>query len=231
MHPLPLFPLNTVLFPGTPIHLHIFEERYKLMMRNVLEGNRLFGVALIRNGLEAHGPLAEPFTIGCSARIVDLERLPDGCMNLVAVGEERFRIHTFDHGAPYLIGNIESIPIDLPRTLEIVRGSQILREQVKHYLRILSTMTNDQENSEEFIETQTTLNMQDMLLPDDPTAMLFIASALLQIPAVEKQTLLEEVSASSLLKSLMRLYKRESCVNSHLMNKTNENARRSSWLN
>ena len=58
---LPLFPLNTVLFPGMPLNLHIFEERYKRMMQACIESSKPFGVVLIKQGLEAHGPLADPF--------------------------------------------------------------------------------------------------------------------------------------------------------------------------
>ncbi len=78
MFEIPLFPLNTVLFPGTPIHLHIFEERYKQMINLCLQEQRPFGVVLIRNGMEALGPLAEPFHIGCTAEIAHVERLEDG---------------------------------------------------------------------------------------------------------------------------------------------------------
>src|SRR5512147_2655499 len=92
MYELPLFPLNTVLFPGMPISLHIFEPRYKLMIEQCIQIAQPFGVVLIREGVEALGPSAEPHQIGCSAQITQVERLEDGRMNIVAVGVERFQI-------------------------------------------------------------------------------------------------------------------------------------------
>jgi uncharacterized protein len=92
MFELPLFPLNTVLFPGMPIQLYIFEQRYKEMIHDCLKSSQPFGVVLIRNGKEANSHLAEPHYVGCSARILDVEPLEEGRMNLVALGQQRFRI-------------------------------------------------------------------------------------------------------------------------------------------
>jgi Lon protease-like protein len=73
---LPLFPLGTVLFPGGPLQLRIFEPRYLDMVRQCLRGSRPFGVVLILEGLEA-GAAASVATIGTSARLVDFDYLPD----------------------------------------------------------------------------------------------------------------------------------------------------------
>ena len=67
MFELPLFPLNIVLFPGMPLSLHIFEDRYKLLIGKCLQERQPFGVVLIKKGIEALGPLAEPHHIGCTA--------------------------------------------------------------------------------------------------------------------------------------------------------------------
>ena len=69
---LPLFPLNTVLFPGATLPLHIFEDRYKEMISQCIEEHRPFGVLLIRKGREA-GDLAEPFEIGTTAHIARVD--------------------------------------------------------------------------------------------------------------------------------------------------------------
>ena len=71
---LPIFPLNAVLFPGAAMPLHIFEERYKLMMGECLRERRPFGVALIRQGREVGEP-AEPLDVGTIAQIAAVERL------------------------------------------------------------------------------------------------------------------------------------------------------------
>jgi hypothetical protein len=88
---LPLFPLNTVLFPGGPLRLRIFEPRYLDMISRCLRESSNFGVALIVEGREAGGS-ARTTTIGTTARIVDFERLEDGLLGITAHGERRFSI-------------------------------------------------------------------------------------------------------------------------------------------
>ncbi|HQF70729.1 MAG TPA: LON peptidase substrate-binding domain-containing protein, partial [Promineifilum sp.] len=69
MYELPLFPLNLVLFPGMPLPLHIFEERYKEMVADCLRENRPFGVVLIAEGRAEGGAPARPHVVGCTAEI------------------------------------------------------------------------------------------------------------------------------------------------------------------
>lgn len=88
---IPLFPLGTVLFPGGPLPLRIFEARYIDLVRRCLRDETGFGVVLIREGVEAGGP-AETFDVGTYARIVDFSQQPDGLLGIRAVGERRFRI-------------------------------------------------------------------------------------------------------------------------------------------
>ncbi len=87
----PLFPLNTVLFPGGPLPLRIFEPRYLDMVAERMRNDRPFGVCLIRDGQEA-GQAALPYDIGTFARIVDFQQYDDGVLGISAVGEGRFRI-------------------------------------------------------------------------------------------------------------------------------------------
>src|SRR5438128_2047759 len=86
-----LFPLNTVLFPGMRMPLHIFEERYKIMVRECMEEDAPFGIVLIRSGVEVGGG-AVPHSLGTTARIMQVEYLDEGRLNLFAIGERRFRI-------------------------------------------------------------------------------------------------------------------------------------------
>jgi len=91
---IPLFPLHTVLFPGGPLRLRIFEARYVDMVGRCMRENSPFGVALIVEGREV-GP-AKTVTIGTTARIVDFDRLSNGLLGIVARGERRFRIESVE---------------------------------------------------------------------------------------------------------------------------------------
>lgn len=88
---IPLFPLNTVLFPGGRLALRIFEARYVDMVRRCMRESTGFGVVLIREGVEAGGP-AQTFDVGTLARIVDFDQLDRGLLGITAVGERRFRV-------------------------------------------------------------------------------------------------------------------------------------------
>ena len=102
---LPLFPLNLVLFPGMRLPLHIFEERYKAMIGDCIDRDAPFGVVLIREGPEVGGP-AEPFRIGTSARITQVQRLEEGRLNLLALGERRFDLVEIVQEVPHMVGRI-----------------------------------------------------------------------------------------------------------------------------
>jgi len=88
---LALFPLQTVLFPGGPLGLRVFEPRYLDMMRRCLKEQGRFGVVLILEGAEA-GEAVTVAAIGTSARVVDFDPLPDGLLGITCLGERRFRI-------------------------------------------------------------------------------------------------------------------------------------------
>jgi uncharacterized protein len=88
---IPLFPLHTVLFPGGPLPLRIFETRYTDMVRRCAREQQPFGVVLIQEGEEA-GAVATTATVGCSARIADFYTLKDGFLGIACVGERRFRV-------------------------------------------------------------------------------------------------------------------------------------------
>ncbi|MCU0977310.1 MAG: LON peptidase substrate-binding domain-containing protein [Steroidobacteraceae bacterium] len=91
MREIPLFPLNTVLFPGGPLPLRIFETRYVDMVRRCMREGSGFGVVLIRRGAEAGGP-AQFAEVGTEARIVDFTRLEDGLLGITCRGGGRFRV-------------------------------------------------------------------------------------------------------------------------------------------
>ena len=86
-----LFPLHTVLFPGGPLPLRIFETRYTDMVRRCMRTQEPFGVVMIQEGDEA-GVVATTATVGCTARIVDFHTLHDGLLGISCVGERKFRV-------------------------------------------------------------------------------------------------------------------------------------------
>ncbi|MCP1675098.1 Lon protease-like protein [Natronocella acetinitrilica] len=92
---IPIFPLRTVLFPGGPLQLRIFETRYLDMVSQCLREDRGFGVCLIQEGNEIGEP-AHPHPVGTIARIVDWDKRPDGLLGLTAIGGERFRIRSME---------------------------------------------------------------------------------------------------------------------------------------
>lgn len=108
---LPLFPLpNVVLFPNVFLPLHIFEPRYREMINDAVASDRMIGMVLLRPGWERDYE-ARPavYPIGCSGVITHVERLPDGRLNLVLRGLERFRIVMEDHARSYRRAVVEPI--------------------------------------------------------------------------------------------------------------------------
>jgi Lon protease-like protein len=196
MFEIPLFPLNTVLFPGTPIQLHIFEERYKQMINLCLQEQRPFGVVLIRNGMEALGPLAEPFHIGCTADIAQVQRLEDERMNLVAVGQERIRILSIDNQTqPYLVGKVRAYPLTISNHAGVAAQAVQLRRQLEQLVELLSRAGGSQ------------LDLSQLL--QEGVSLAFLAAAVLQISPLQKQELLSIERADKLLDRLQFLYRRE----------------------
>jgi uncharacterized protein len=109
---LPLFPLGTVLLPGTSLPLHVFEPRYRQMTVDLLAGDRTFGVVAIRQGWEVGTEnVAALHAVGCTALLTEARRLPDGRFDLDTRGVRRFRLGEVDaESAPYLIAEVEWLP-------------------------------------------------------------------------------------------------------------------------
>lgn len=97
---MPMFPLGSVLFPTMPLPLHIFEPRYRALARDVLRGDRRFGVVLIERGNEVGGEETRT-DLGTIAEVVEAEELDDGRWVLVAVGRERIRVQQWLPDDPY----------------------------------------------------------------------------------------------------------------------------------
>ncbi len=130
----PLFPLNTVLFPGGPLPLRIFEARYVDMISHCLKENASFGVLLIREGNEAGTP-ATTYDVGTLARIVDWYQGSDGLLGVTAVGTHRFRLESVERQHDGLnVGSIELLPDETP---------MVLPEQYEPLTEILEAILDD----------------------------------------------------------------------------------------
>ena len=100
MADIPLFPLNVVLMPGTPLPLHIFEERYKQMVNECLDSGMEFGMVLADESGTRR--------VGCTARIVELvQHYEDGRLVILVEGSRRFRLKNILAGKPYYVGDVE----------------------------------------------------------------------------------------------------------------------------
>ena len=127
---LPLFPLSMVLLPATPLPLHIFEDRYKELMGEVIPARDEFGIVLAKeDGI---------VNIGCTATVDRVfRRYPDGRLDLLAVGHRRFQVVSIDEEKPYLRASVEyfndeeatDVPADL--RLKAISAYERLREVEK----------------------------------------------------------------------------------------------------
>lgn len=108
----PMFPLGSVLLPGMVLPLHVFEERYRVLVRNCLAGDRQFGVTLIERGSEVGGGDVRAMA-GTMAQILQADELPDGRWAVVAVGSHRIRVQGWLPDDPYPVAEVEEWP-DVP---------------------------------------------------------------------------------------------------------------------
>ena len=192
---LPLFPLNTVLFPGQVLPLHIFEERYRRMIGQCIEKSWPFGVTLIQEGQEVGGP-AKPFEVGTTARVTQVERLDDGRLNIISVGEMRFRIASLDQVKD---GYLRAGVTLWPWSPSDENASQALALNVRDRLRRYVEMISQASGAE--LETND--------LPDEPTELACLTAAALQVEQIEKQELLMSPSIAALLAKEVGLLRRE----------------------
>ena len=195
---LPLFPLNTVLFPHMPAGLHIFEDRYREMIRDCQEQGTSFGVVAIREGLEV-GRTAFPFEVGTLAQIREIEKLDDGGFNLVVAGASRFRVERLSVNGSYLVGTIHY--------LQDVRGDEeaipdLARRTVKAFAAYTSALRN--------LADEVSGEAEAAELPDDPELLSYMVAASLNVEVNRRQELLEEDSVSGRLRRCLAALRRES---------------------
>ena len=184
---LPIFPLSVVLFPGTPLPLHIFEPRYRRMLADCLAGDRRFGITPAAQ--EDQRP--EPGTVGCIAEIRVNQELPDGRSNIIVLGGDRFTLtRTVPDDAPYHVAMVQTFE-DEPGTEPADDSPAKLREAFAGYYALLRQL-NDAEPEESS-------------LPDDPVGLSFHVAAALDCDPGVKQRLLVERSTARRVHALLML--------------------------
>jgi uncharacterized protein len=199
---MPLFPLNTVLFPGMVLPLHIFEPRYRLMIGRCIQQQQPFGVVLIREGQEVGGG-ANPHDIGTTAYITHSERQPDGRLNIHTVGYQRFRIHQMEQREPYLVGMVEDFPVEGEQDSRIPELVRILQPVLKRYLSGLTDAAGMEVDLEE--------------IPDDGLALAYFVAIAVPLPMDEKQKILATPSLADMLTLEHHMLRRELALLAHMV--------------
>ena len=191
---LPLFPLNTVLFPNAHMPLQVFEERYKTMMQHCLDGDSRFGVVLIRSGSEVGEP-AEPQTVGTVAKIIQVNRVSDDRMFISVEGERRFQIKEITQRTPYMAADVELLEDD---TEELVPPTEMeaIRLAIANHVKLAMGLNGGW--------------VRDARSPSDPTELSYFIAGTLQVGLQEKQSILEEDSVARRLELELDLLRRES---------------------
>jgi Lon protease-like protein len=195
---LPLFPLGTVLFPGLVMPLHVFEERYRRLVRHLMDlpdgTPREFGVVAIRRGWEvdAGNQAVSLYDVGCMAEVRQITEHPDGRYDIVTVGRRRFQItHMVPAQTPYLQAAVRFLP-EAPGSDEAdLLGPRVLAA-FRIYLRL--------------IRTDTDLSEQ---LPDDPQVLSHLVAATASLTVADRQQLLATPDTASRLRAELSLLHRE----------------------
>jgi ATP-dependent Lon protease len=128
-HILPLFPLEVVLFPGSALPLHIFEDRYRVLIRECLEEKKEFGINLLLEGKVA--------PVGCSASVVSVLRTyDDGRFDVIVEGARRYALNRYDaRQSPYLVGEVEYFA-----SSDEPAGEQLGEETVRLYNQLIAAV-------------------------------------------------------------------------------------------
>ena len=178
----PLFPLNTVLFPGGPLPLRVFEPRYLDMISRCMKSDSPFGVVLIREGGELGQ--ATTYSTGTLAKVIDWYQGSDGILGITAIGTERFRLLTTERQDDGLnVGDIELLP-DVPKAN--------IPDQYRSLPQILESVMNDLGRLYENLERRF----------GDATWVAYRFAEILPIDLEQKQEFLESDDVSTFLKRI-----------------------------
>ncbi|HVU61700.1 MAG TPA: LON peptidase substrate-binding domain-containing protein [Mycobacteriales bacterium] len=194
-----LFPLGTVLFPGAPLPLRVFEERYRRLVADLLElpeDERHFGVVAIQSGREVGADgIKALHEVGCLAHVVATHPSADGTFELETIGTRRFRLLEVDEGAAYLRGSVEWLPEPAGDAETLV---PIVQERYTRYRRELAALRG------------ATVEAAD--LPDDPRLLSYVVAATVLADVRDRQGFLEQYDAAARLAVESRWLHREATL-------------------
>ena len=186
---IPLFPLpNLVLFPNVILPLHIFEERYKHMINECIDRSETFGILCIRSNAQEETDQTIHRT-GTTARVIQVERIDGGRLNIMCQGEARFRVSRFVQNAPYWKAAVEFVEDRESETEKV----GLLAEEVASLYR----------KAFELGVQLNAVTSADLQLPESPVELSFMVSYVLDVDAEEKQKLLEMTSTTQRLRTLV----------------------------
>ncbi|HEX8501333.1 MAG TPA: LON peptidase substrate-binding domain-containing protein [Pyrinomonadaceae bacterium] len=189
---LPLFPLPLVLFPGVPLPLHIFEERYRRLLADVRASNSLFGLSYFapEEAPEGRPPAGH---VGCATEVVEVQPLPDGRSNIMTVGVARYRVEGYvERGDPYLVALVEFFEDEEDDAEVVARRAGEVTEMFMRIARAMRTANDERGALPELPE-------------GDPERLSFIVAAVVEMDAEAKQRLLELRSTAERLRRLYTL--------------------------
>jgi uncharacterized protein len=195
---LPLFPLGSVLYPGLVLPLHIFEERYRQLVADLLAGPEphQFGVIAIQHGRETGvDGISALYETGCTAVLRQAEQYPDGRYDLVTVGAQRFRLLDLGDQAPYFRGDVEFLPDEPGDEAEAGVAVPAVQQSFRAYLELIA-----ERGGTEIILPE---------LPDEPVLLSYLVAAAAVVDLPVKQRLLEEPDAHRRLLAERALLTRE----------------------
>jgi Lon protease-like protein len=198
---LPLVPLGSVLYPGLLLPLHIFEDRYQQLVRDLLDGPepRRFGVIAIREGSETGAnSVSALYEIGCTATVRRVSEREDGRFDLVTIGADRFRLTGLDYSRPYLQGEVDLLPEETGDETAANLAVQSVQEAFRTYVGALTTRG----------VTQVSVPQ----LPSEPISLSYLVAASIIADLQDRQVLLAEPNALRRLTAERSLLSRETLM-------------------
>ncbi len=212
---IPIFPLPLVQFPGALTPLHIFEPRYRKMLKDVMDSDKTFGIIYRQDEAILDSDRPALGSVGCAAEVAMTQGLPDGRSNILCVGGMRCRLLNYVEGEPYLQSEVEFFedePVFTDLSAEAERARSLFERMLQASRKMKDVIDRD---SGDFPD-----------LPDNPMDLSFMVTAYLDIAANEKQGLLEMtdtaerlVKVTGILETLTQEYEQRAMV--HQIAKTN----------